>query len=228
MVSDVYRVKQKMGGYVMKKIRTGLRRFVPCCCSPMDRTLDRFASLELRIPSTVMGEAINSLKSMGKVANERKSGQDVTEEYIDVEARIKALKVEEERLLELVKKGTKLEEILQVERELTRVRGEIERAQGRIKFLDNKIEYATIHLQLEKAKTLDNESPQSATSRTWQGLVDDLADLLNFGKEALIWQASNLFTLLLLVTGGYIAYRKLKPVYDKRTGGPKGPTPPGQ
>jgi hypothetical protein len=175
--------------------------------SNMNRNSEGHANIELRIPANVLGDAVNSLKALGTVSNEQKTGQDVTEEYVDVEARIKTLRVEEERLLELLKKAVKLEDILQLEKELSRVRGDLEKVQGRLKLLDNKIDYATIQLQIEKAKPLDNQSPQSTGNRAWTGLVEDLRGILQLGKEAFIWLASNLFTLLFLAVAGWLLYR---------------------
>ena len=79
--------------------------------------------------------------------------QDVTEEYYDVEARIKNKRVEEERLLKHLEQSTgKLEDILKVEKEISRVRGEIERQQGRLQYLDKLSALTTVTITLHERK----------------------------------------------------------------------------
>lgn len=95
----------------------------------------------------------------------RGSLSDVTAEFYDVEARIRNKQQEEERLLKLLTEATgKLEEVLAVERELSRVRGEIEQAQGRLRMLKDVTELTTVTVSVTEIKNyVPDEAPTYAT-----------------------------------------------------------------
>lgn len=104
--------------------------------------------MEVRIPADKFESFINELKNIGDVTHNRVYTTDVTEEFIDLSARQKTLKLQEERLQEMLKKAKDVDELLKVENELARVRGEIERITGRLKYLENKTSYSTITVHL--------------------------------------------------------------------------------
>ena len=96
----------------------------------------RSASIELRVPSERFDELLSGMSPLGKVEYVNVTAQDVGEEYADVGARIANGKRLEARLIELLANRTgKLQDILEVERELARVREEIERYEGRLRYL---------------------------------------------------------------------------------------------
>jgi hypothetical protein len=88
------------------------------------------------------------LKLIGTVVSDSLSGQDVTEEYYDIQTRIKNAQVLEKRLLTLVQKSGKVSDLLQVEEELSRVREKIESLQGKIKYFNTRIEMSTVNITL--------------------------------------------------------------------------------
>lgn len=111
----------------------------------------RQATLELRVPAERFDEAIQSMQALGKLEALDLTTQDVTEDYIDLTSRLTNARRLEERLLRLLDTRTaKLEEVLQVERELARIRSEIERYEGRIRFLDHRISMSRITATLKE------------------------------------------------------------------------------
>ncbi|MEY9091824.1 DUF4349 domain-containing protein [Paenibacillus sp. RC84] len=80
------------------------------------------------------------------------TGQDVTEEYVDLTSRLKAKEVVEARLLAFMEKATKSDELLAFSAELGKVQEEIERIKGRMRFLDQNVEYSTVELKLYQPK----------------------------------------------------------------------------
>ncbi|MCX5671232.1 MAG: DUF4349 domain-containing protein [Planctomycetota bacterium] len=83
--------------------------------------------LAFRLPPKVVGSFLDRVRALGKVLNEKSTGQDVTEEYTDVEARLRNAKVSEQRLLGFLTERTqRLADVIEVEREVSRVRGNIE------------------------------------------------------------------------------------------------------
>src|SRR5262249_26682945 len=107
--------------------------------------------------------------------------KDVTEEYYDLEARIKNKKVEEDRLLKHLEKSTgKLEEILAVEREISRVRGEIEQHEGRLRLLANLTALTTVTINIQEIKNyVPPQTPTFASNitSTFSGSFDLLVGL---------------------------------------------------
>ncbi|MBU7032906.1 MAG: DUF4349 domain-containing protein [Theionarchaea archaeon] len=112
----------------------------------------------IRVPESAFTDAIDGLESIGKLKEENVSLQDVTEEYIDLRARLDNLERQEERYLEILDKATTVEDILRVESQLERIRGEIESLQGRLNYLDNRINLSTIQIQLEEPLEVVHES----------------------------------------------------------------------
>ncbi|MEA3188861.1 MAG: hypothetical protein QOD99_2691 [Chthoniobacter sp.] len=89
------------------------------------------------------------LRSLGELKNQKLGSEDVTKAYFDTEARLRNSKRMEERLLDMLQKSTgKVSELLQVEKELARVREEIERMQGELKYWDALVGYATVTISL--------------------------------------------------------------------------------
>jgi hypothetical protein len=108
------------------------------------------ADLILSVPSGEFERVLEELRSLGeKVTTDTISGQDVTEEYVDLESRERNLRATEESLLRLYDRAENVEEALSIQRELTTVRGEIELVQGRIKYLDQRSTYSQITLNIQ-------------------------------------------------------------------------------
>lgn len=106
------------------------------------------ASLTIRVPQDQFFPALERLEGLGEVQNRNVGSQDVSEQYIDLQARLKSAQREEESLLSLLDKAQQVSEILTIERELTRVRSEIERLQGQLNFLERRVDLATISVSL--------------------------------------------------------------------------------
>jgi len=108
------------------------------------------AQLVLSVPSEEFERVLDDLRSLGeKVTTDSISGQDVTEEYVDLKSRERNLRATEESLLRLYDRAQNVEEALSIQRELTTVRGEIEMVQGRIKYLDQHTAYSQITLDIQ-------------------------------------------------------------------------------
>ena len=113
--------------------------------------------MTIRIPQGDFEPVMSELKTLGKVTSLETSGQDVTEEYVDLDARVNNLKRQETRLLEILNMTTTVEEVLDVEYELGRVRGEIESITGRLKYLDNMVSLATIDISIRGPEQISSE-----------------------------------------------------------------------
>lgn len=106
-------------------------------------------SLVIRVPATQFGPALEQIRSAGsRVIQEKITGQDVTEEFIDLEAHLKTQKALEQQFLEIMKQARKVEDVLEVQRQIAGVRTEIEKLEGRKRFLENRATLSTITINL--------------------------------------------------------------------------------
>lgn len=120
----------------------------------------------VRIPNEELPRFLDVAKSWGVLLSQRATAEDVTEQFIDVTARLSAKKVEEERLLKLLTEGTgTLADVLAVEQQLQRVRQEVEQAQGRIKYLEHATTFATVHIRVQELFGVSWSDGQPLTSQ---------------------------------------------------------------
>ncbi len=111
----------------------------------------------LRVPQKNFYPAIEQIEALGTVKTRQLSGQDVTEEFIDLDARLGNLKKQEIRLQEILKTAVTVKDVLDVEHELERVRGEIERLTGRLNYLNQSVEMSTITVSASEPAPLTGE-----------------------------------------------------------------------
>jgi hypothetical protein len=104
----------------------------------------------VRVPAMQFNQVMEEIRATGaRVTQEKTTGQDVTEEFIDLEARIKNQKALEAQFLEIMKRAGKVEDALEVQRQLADVRTEIEKLEGRKRFLENQASLSTINVTLQ-------------------------------------------------------------------------------
>lgn len=110
----------------------------------------RAGHVSLRVPADRFALVLTAIKELGKSKNERVYTDDVTMQYIDLEARIANLAAQEKRLRELLERAESIEDIMQVERELGRIRGDLEAMEGNFRYLRERVQYSSIDIQLEE------------------------------------------------------------------------------
>ncbi len=112
-------------------------------------------TLTLRVPTEKFEATLAALKKLvRKVENESLSGNDVTEEFYDLTARLENKRRAEQRFLEILKTANKTSEILEVEQALANVREEIERLEGRKRYLSDQVALSTIIVRLHEPRPL--------------------------------------------------------------------------
>jgi len=137
--------------------------------------------LTLRVPTkafqTVMHALDNSVKHFD---SKRINSKDVTEEFIDIEARLKAKKKLEQRYVELLSKAKNVKEILEIERELSKIREDIEAKQGRLQYLQNKVSLSTINIVFYKTLATDSGATISYGQKMWNAIKSGFNGLSYF------------------------------------------------
>jgi hypothetical protein len=164
----------------------------------------------IRVPAARFADVLRQVEGLGIVQRRQVSGQDVTEEFVDLEARVRNLERQEARLLSFMDRATKIPDLMAIENEVSRVRGEIERLTGRLRFLANKVELATVQAEVhEKSKRQPGgfwdfnrtlARIQAAFLRTAQQIL--------IVAEGLVAFAASLLPLALLVALGWLIARR--------------------
>lgn len=148
-------------------------------------------NIALRVPADRFAETLDEIRqAAGRVIFENVKGQDVTEEFIDIEARLKAHLALEEQFLEIMKRANTVADALNVQRELANVRGEIEKVEGRKKFLENQASLSTIRLKIQTS---------AAISASGSGFFYRLTDAISTGFDAALSFILGLVTVLIAV-----------------------------
>ena len=109
--------------------------------------------ISIRAPTELFDSTMRTLRELAvEVVFDQTSSQDVTEEYIDLEAQLRNLEATEEQLLLIMQQAVEVEDILEVQRELTSIRDEIERIKGRMQYLEQTSSTSYISVQLTQSK----------------------------------------------------------------------------
>jgi len=106
------------------------------------------ATVVLRVPAARVTELMNGLAGLGTITGRSSGSDDVTSQYIDIEARLKVLRAEEEQLVGFLKKATNIKDMLAVQEQLRSVRTQIEQYEGQQRYMDNATSLATVTAQL--------------------------------------------------------------------------------
>lgn len=105
-------------------------------------------TVTLRIPATQFDEALAKIRATGRVRTENVTGKDVTEEFLDLEARIKTKRALEEQFLQIMKQAKSVSDALEVQTQIANVRTEIEQMEGRKRYLANQAALSTFTVTL--------------------------------------------------------------------------------
>ncbi|MDA0265128.1 MAG: DUF4349 domain-containing protein [Chloroflexi bacterium] len=119
-------------------------------------------NMTVRVPQPSFSSVFDQIKALGEVQSENTGSEDVTEQFIDLEARLKSAQREELSLLSLLDRAEKISEILIIEQELTRVRTELERLQGQLNFLERRVDLASISVFLSTPQIDEGQPPSGS------------------------------------------------------------------
>src|SRR6266568_5144605 len=133
--------------------------FISSTDSQVDQKGTARATITAYVPPAHFARVLGDLDGVGRVTGRQIGGQDVSEEFVDLEARIRNLERHEGQLLSFMGKAQKVQDLLSLENELARVRGEIERTAGRLRFLKARTDLATIQVALVRAPLVAPLSP---------------------------------------------------------------------
>ena len=166
-----------------------------------------YRNVTIRIPNNYFDAFIDDISKGVKFFDRKEiSAQDVTEEFVDIEARLKAKRTLENRYLEILKKANKISEILEIENELAKIREEIEAAEGRLKYLQNRVSMSTVTIEMYTEKPQGTGTTVSYGSKMWNAITSGFNGLSSFFIAILyIWPF-----ILIFVVGFFFIRRRLR------------------
>jgi len=171
-VDKVAEMAEDLGGYVVSSYKYEYEQ-------------GNSGHITIRVPAEKFDEAFARLRQLAiAVPSETTTAEDVTEEYVDLEAQLRNLQATEAQYLALLEKAETVEDMLKVQKELSNVRGQIEQIQGRMQYLERTSDTARIEITLQETKGLTE--PWSASA----ALHAAVRGLTAFGRglaTVLIW-----------------------------------------
>lgn len=163
-VDDAISLATGLGGYIVSQEVSGYDRY-------------RTANLTLGVPVAEFENVMAVLREYGRVEVESATGEDVTEEYVDLNSQLTNLTAVQERLRALLEEARTVEDTLEVDRELRQVEGEINVIQGRIKYLADRAAFSTIMVRFSFQAEASVPEPENFNlGRTAQTALVQLQD----------------------------------------------------
>jgi hypothetical protein len=185
-LTKIRTLAENSGGYVAGSSRT-----------------EGWAEITIRVPKEKFREAVQEIETYGKVLDEQTSSEDVTEQYIDVKARLENLQRQEKRLQEILDMAKTVDELLTVEREIERVRGEIESLQGQLTYLERNVTMSVITVHL-------TEPPQPFTPprMDWKETFETALRALYAMVRGLVILAISIVPIAIIGAPVYYIYKR--------------------
>jgi len=182
------------------------------------------ATVSIRVPTSAYASVMNQLRGLaGEVQSESSTTSDVSEEFADLEARLRNLEATEARYLELLEKAETIPDILTLQDRINSVRLEIERIQGRINLLNDLTDLATIVVQLRPlALVVEEPSEPGWAQQVWEDAWDTSKDALQAMGTAAIVGGVVLAWLAVPALAISIGWRVFGPLRQAQ-GGPRRP-----
>lgn len=203
-------------------------------------TGNRSAYISARIPADRLDEFIEDAGELGNVTSKEISTDDVTLEYVDAESRKKSLTTEHDRLLAILEKAEKLEDIIAIEKRLSEVRYQLENMESQIRTYDNLVAYSTVSMQITEVERITETDDKTMWDKIRTGFLESMYNIGNGFKNFAVWFISTLPYMVvwifiigiialavrkILKKSGLLRGRFMKEEKDKKAGGEnkKGP-----
>ena len=187
---------EMLGGYVEhREIMNGSNR---------NSNRSRWASLTLRVPVEKLGDLVACVEDASNVTNYTENVDDVTLQYVDTASRRKALETEYDRLQALLEKADNMSDLLTIESRMTEVRYELESVTSQLRVYDNKVNYATVWLNISEVTKLTPVAERTRWQQIGDGFVESIQNVCEGFLNLCTWILAN--SPYLLIAGGILAF----------------------
>lgn len=157
LLADITAEVNSLGGYIENS-----------AFSDYSQGTSRYASIVARVPSESLDGFVNKVAQQSNVVYRNESVQDVTLQYVDLDAHKKSLVTEQGRLLELLEKAETVADIIEIESRLSEVRYQIESMESQLRTIDNQVSYSTVYINISEVELLTPVAEKSV----WQKISD--------------------------------------------------------
>lgn len=205
-ISSITKAVEKLGGYIENSSVDGKQTV------GQEQFVARNAKLQLKIPKDKFDSFINDAGSFGTVIYKSIKGEDITSSYFDTEARVNSLKIQEERLLELLKKSGSLKDVFEIEQQLANIRYQIESLTGNLKKWDNLVEFSSLTIninEVEEIKVID-KAPKGFGEKLVYNFKQSIVSLGGLLKGFVLLLASALPYLVILSGIAFVGLKVYK------------------
>ncbi len=185
----------------------------------------------LKIPTDKLDSFIEGVGTFGNIVSQSKNGQDITSQYYDIESRLASLKIQQERILDLLKQADSLDDILKLESELAKVRSSIEKLTTNLKKYDSLIDYTTVKITVDQVRDYTDNNQNFGVK-----IIETFGDSFAFAIEAvkfvilvLIWLLPYIIVIGIIVTIAVVVdkrKRKKRLAQYRNSVPPVSPIPP--
>jgi hypothetical protein len=172
----------------------------------------KFGRLTIRVPADLFDQALHDLRGLGRVDGQSISGQDVTSQYVDMQARLRNWQAQEKVLLKLMSRATTIGETLRVQNELSQVQMRIEELKGQLRVLNNQTSFSTIDVAMREAGTpvhtrQQKKHEQSTIAQAWDDARHGFVGVL----AAIVVGLGYLIPITALLALIWLGLRRLRP-----------------
>ncbi len=174
LMADIRQKIEKYGGYTEQSQEYNY-----------DSASDRNANMDIKIPADKLEQFIEELEAIGTVTSKIIASDDITDSYIDVESRIKALETEENTLLGILEKAEKLADVIEIQNRLSSVRTDLESMKAKKQYYDGMVAYSGISLYINEVERVV-EGDDTFFGEVKERLMNNLYDLGDFMREIAI------------------------------------------
>jgi hypothetical protein len=190
----------------------------------------RNAEMVIRIPSNRLDEFVSRVSEFSNIISSSETTEDVTLTYADTQGRLEALKVEQERLMELMKKAETMSDLLEIEARLTEIRADLEATASKLRLYDNLVDYSTINLSITEVSRLTPTEELSVWDKITTGFSESMKNIGEGSLNLLIFILSNIPYLIPLAITVFILFIIIWSVKrssrKKKANKPDSPAPP--
>ena len=196
-LADVRGLVQLQGGFISG---------TDAQANPASNSQIRTGVITFMVPAAKFDDTIDQLTKMGKVENEHISGNDVSAQYVDLQARLVNEEAQRDAMLALLQRAQSVQDIIAVQNQLGQITGQIEQLKGQIQYIDRNTAYSTVTVDMTEAGV-----PIQATSQDNWGFASALSDAAHNFVSTLNYIVTGIGAIgpIVIVLGlGYLLWRR--------------------
>lgn len=155
-------------------------------------TKTRYGSYTIRIPADQLDSFVAQVSGETNVLSQSTNVDDITLQYVDNQSRIEALKIEQQNLMDMLKKAETVEDMIAIQAQLTSVNADLQSYQSQQNYYDNQVDYATLNVDVTEVQKYTPAVEKDTPTRMKEGLEKNWQQFLVNLREFAIWFVSNL------------------------------------